>query len=299
MPQQLLHAAICAGLSLSAGATVAAPAFIDFDTNGIVSGIGAVTGGADPRAPGVVNQFYLPDNAATSGSVAIGVGRGGSNGLVVGNRGNGFDGVIDNLKTGRLAQGAGESTVASFNSFVSSYWFRTSATSAPTGNFRFRSESWGTDRNTFLGFQNSGTDLVAIARGVSPTGEVGGFPSYTVATGLAWGAWYQVVTQAIFWDGANNDVVNFSIFNDLGALVGQVSGAASWEQGQRLSGYNGGNLIAADAVQFHARGSATGTVAFVDDVRWEARNAVPVPGTLALTALGLMGAGVVARRRRA
>jgi hypothetical protein len=281
-------------LAAASSASFSDTANINFES----FGIGAVPGGADGRSAGNHSQFWLPDNAATSGDVRAGIGRSGSQGLAVGNRGNGNDGVIDNLKTGRLADAAGESSVASFNAFESSYWFRTAGNGAPaSGNFRFRSESYGTDRTTFLGFQNAGTDLVAIAFDIDAAGN---FVQHNVAAGLNWGSWYRVVTEIVFTDGADNDLVNHRIFDESGSLVGSALGIGTWEQGQRLYGYNGGNQVGVDAVQFHARGSVAGDAAYVDDVSWRSYNVgntVPEPSALALVGLALAAAGMAGRRR--
>jgi hypothetical protein len=281
-------------MTVASSASFADAATIDFES----FGIGAVPGGADARTAGNYSQFWLPDNAATAGDVRAGIGRSGSQGLAVGNRGNGNDDVIDNLKTGRLANAAGESSVASFNAFESSYWFRTANNGAPAqGNFRFRSESYGTDRTTFLGFQNSGSDLIAIAFDIDLAGN---FVQHNVATSLNWGAWYRVVTEIVFSDGADNDVVNHRIFDESGSLVGSALGIGTWEQGQRVWGYNGGNQVGVDAVQFHARGSASGDAVFVDEVSWRSYNVgnvVPEPSALALVGLALAAAGFASRRR--
>ena len=286
----------------TAGWAQADATFTDFSSYTL----GQLPGGADARTPGAYNQWWVPDNAASFGEVRDSIGRSSSRGLVVGNRGNGNDGVIDNVKTGRLNESAGESTTTAPNRvFESSYWFRTAMTSAPT-EYRFRSETYGTDRTTFLGFQNDGSgNLISIAFDMTAGG---GFTQHSVAASLTWGAWYRVVSEVIFVDGATNDIVNHRIFDEANALVGSALGIGTWEQGQRVNGYNGGNLVTPDAVQFQARRSCSATctpltsgaydVAYVDDLGWRTFNQdIPEPGTLALAGLAL-AFGVASRRRR-
>ncbi len=275
-------------------------------TNFASYALGQLPGGADARTPGAYNQWWVPDNAATFGEIRDGVGLGGTRGLVIGNRGNGSDGVIDNVKSGRLMDAAGETTTGAPNTiFESSYWFRTAQTQAPA-EYRFRSETYGTDRTTFLGFQNDTSgNLTSIAFEMDLTGN---FVQRTLATNLNWGEWYRVTTSIVFVDGAANDVVTQTIL-DVGNNVVGTATLGTWEQGQRLFGYNGGNLVTPDAVQFHARRSCSAScspltsgpydVAYIDDMSWSTRSLqrVSEPATLVL-ALAALGVGASVRRRR-
>jgi len=256
--------------------------------------IGPLPGGLDARTPGNANQWYVPDNAATFGEVRAGVGRGGSNGLVVGNRGNGNDGVIDNVKSGMLAQAAGETSSGAPNRmFESSFWFRTASTVADA-NFAFKTETWGTDRTTWLGFFANGSGgLEAEYSGMDTAGN---FTSVIVNNTLSWGEWYQVVTKVLFADGGPaNDLVSVDILNAGGTNIGSVSGQQTWEEGQRQFGYNGGMQVAANAIGFQARFSTRGDTVIIDDVSW-ASSAIPEPGSLAL--IGLAGLAAFAAGRR-
>ena len=265
---------------------------------------GSLPGGADTRVPGNANQWHVPDNAATFGEVRSGVGLNGSAGLVIGNRGNGNDGVIDNVKSGKLLDKAGEPTLGNANNaFESSFWFRTASSRAVSG-YAFKSEAWGSDRDSYVGFFSDPTgNLTAGAYDIDANGD---FSFHQIGGSMAWGAWYRVVTQMVFNDGANNDMVNQLIYNADGSLFGSVTGIGSWEEGARVNGYNGGMPISVDAIGFQARGSAPGDTAVVDDVRWRSFNtatgsfetaaAVPEPGSLVLIGAGI--AGLVMRRRR-
>lgn len=258
--------------------------------------VGPIQGGPDGRAPGN-GQWWLPDNAATSGEVRAGVGLAGGNGLVVGNRGNGNDGVIDNLHTPKLNEMSGESSVpgAVHPDFLSSFMFRT-ASATPVPGLTFKAESWGRDRTTWLAFYEDGGDLKADYSGVSagaggPNDDV--FTDNIYSGTLAWGAWYRVDTLVQFVDGANNDVVTVSLYDSSNALVHTWSDT-TWENYYRQDseqGPNGNQITGVDALQFQARGSPTGDVAFVDNISYAS---VPAPGAAALMGI----AGLVGLRRR-
>lgn len=244
--------------------------------------LGAVPGGADPRMPGN-GQWWNPDNSASYGEVKAGIGLSGSQGLEVGNRGNGFDGVIDNVKSARLNEMAGETSVAPNSTFRSSFSFRTAATTgyADAGTqatrYRFRSETYGPDRTTFFAVNNDASgNLFAYAFGIDATANF----VQTGTANIAWGAWYQLVTEISFADGgAANDVVTYSLFDSSNTLVWNAV-STTWEEGARQLGYNAGNIFGVDAVQFHARGGRSDALGatYVDALGYEA---VPEPFTMA------------------
>ena len=288
MNRILIAAIVSAAASTAA---IAAPSSNSINFNSMSLGNPPSVGGADIRVPGDSN-WYNPNNSSTQQAVTAGVGLSGTNGLVVGNNGSGNDGVIDNLRTPRLLTDAGES-VAPVNStnnvFQWSLWFRTIPTSSPAGTFRFRVESYGPDRTTFLGFQKDGTgNLIARAFGMDSGAN---FVSQDI-TGLNWGDWYRVVGTLTFADGVANDSISYSIFDSINGLVGSAI-TPSWEEGARQLAYNGGNIFGVDALQFHSRGGFAGDHAIVDDISYAA---IPAPGAAAL--LGLSGL-MAARRRRA
>jgi hypothetical protein len=260
---------------------------------------GSLPGGTDGRAPGN-GQWWVPDNAASSGTVAANIGYGGTNGLVIGNRGNGFDGVIDNVHSPKLSVMTGESSVPSVgaNGFVSSFLFRTVPTGManPSQIYDFKVESWGRDRTTWLSFSNSGGDLIANYLGVNSSGEfTDNFGTYMDP--LEWGTWYRVETAIQFLEGDNNDIVNVSVFSaDTNSLVWSATDM-TWEHYYRsnLEQLPNGNLITGvDALQFQARGNPAGDVAYVDNITY---SAVPEPGT-ALAALGLVLTTLFYRRNQ-
>ena len=278
-------------LLASTGVAKADALSIDFTT----MSLGQLPGGPDMRSAGNGNQWYVPDNAATFGEVRDGIGRGGSRGLVVGNRGNGNDGVIDNVKSGRLAEKAGESSVAPNNTFESTFWFRSASTAADS-NFLFATESWGTDRTTRLRFSAAANGKI-VARAVGIDGS-GNFFVTDLSTDLNWGGWYQVVTTVSFVDGGGtNDIVQVNIFDQANALVGSTSNQTTWEYGQRMFNYNAGNLVAPDAVGFAARGSTRGDTVFIDDVSWRSFS-VPEPGSALLVLVAGLAAVAASRRAR-
>lgn len=291
-------------LSKLVGATVVASVLVVPASANLINqdfesfALGHVPGGSDPRVAGN-GQWWNPDNSASYGQVKDGIGRNGSRGIEIGNRGNGNDGVIDNVKTARLSASAGETgsnsgtggTTSSFNIFRSSYWFRTAATSNPSGNFRFRSETYGPDRTSFLGFQNdTNGNLLALTFGMDASGT---FVQTNLNAFLNWGEWYQVTSEVAFVDGGvANDTVTHRIFDSMGTQVGQDLVTTSWEEGARQAGYNSGNIFSVDAIQFHSRAGFAGAHVFVDDIRYEA---VPEPMTMSVLALGALAA---LRKRR-
>lgn len=257
-------------------------------------------GGADPRTPGA-DVWWNPDNSSTQASIQAGVGRLGSNGLVVGNRGNGFDGVINNLTSPRLVDTAGETTApvnATYDAFNWSMWFRTVPSTSPSGTFSARIESWGTDRTTYLGFQDDGSgNLFARAYGMDATApdEDSSFTEVVIAPSLNWGSWYRIVSSVNFVPGGagvSNDSVTYSIYDESNMLVGSGI-TTTWEHGQRQYGYNGGVPVAVDSLGFHSRGGYAGDHFIVDDLTY---TSIPTPGASALIVLG---AALTQRRRRA
>jgi hypothetical protein len=276
----------------------AASDFINNDFEAMT--LGAVPGGVSAQAPGN-GQWWNPDNAATYGEVKTGIGLGASKGLEIGNRGNGNDGVIDNVKSAMLNETAGESVApvnAVNNIFRSSYWFRTASDTAiadTAGNqstrYRFRSESYGPDRTSFFAVNNDAAgNLNAFAFGMD---DAGAFVQTALSSNLTWGSWYNVVTEITFVDGGlANDVVKYALYDSSNALVWSAT-STSWEQGARLFNYNSGQIFGVDRVQFQARGSMAGTggATYVDGLYYEA---VPEPFTMA--GLAVVGA-VVARRK--
>jgi hypothetical protein len=263
----------------------------------------------DTRTAGDDGTWWVPSNAATSAEVRGGIGLGGSNGLVIGNRGNGNDGVIHNVLSPRLAASAGETgtnsgiggTVATGTKFVSSYNFRTASATLLDG-FSFKSETWGPDRTSYFGaFYQTANGDTSLNAGAYEIDEVSpgvfDFVFRPIASNLAWGEWYRVETQITFVDGADNDVVDQFLYDGSNSLVGSVLGLKSWEEGARQFGYNGGNVFSVDAVQFQARGATpAGDVAFVDNLSYSV-TAIPEPATLGLAGVAAMGL-IAARRRR-
>jgi hypothetical protein len=262
----------------------------------------------DTRTAGNDSTWWVPSNAASSAEVRSGVGLGGSNGLVIGNRGNGNDGVIHNVLSPRLGASAGETgtnsgaggTVASGNKFVSSYNFRTAANSAQDG-FSFKSETWGPDRTSYFGaFYQTANGDTSLNAGAYEIDEISpgvyDFEFVPMASNLLWGEWYRVETQITFVDGADNDVVDQFLYDSSNTLVGSALGLKSWEEGARQFGYNSGNVFSVDAVQFQARGATpAGDVAFVDNLSY---GVVPEPATLALAGIASLGLISIGRRRR-
>lgn len=278
---------ICSAVAAVAVAGSAMADTVSIDFEGYAPG--NVAGGSSSQAPGNGN-WWLPDNSATSGRFASGIGRGGSMGLVVGNRGNGNDGVIDNVKTPELNYIAGEtSTGAQFKTFTSSYWFRT-ASNTYTAGFGLKSEAYGPDRTTWCGFFDDGNGgLQAEAYGIAanPNVDTGGI----FATGLQFGQWYRVALSVTFVDGGPaNDIVTHSVFNAAGTLMGTTT-ITSWEEGARQLGYNGGQIFGLNKMQFQCRGAGAGDQAYIDDITY---SSVPAPGAIAL----LGAAGLIGGRRR-
>jgi hypothetical protein len=251
---------------------------INFESyaNGPVPG----AGGPDNRTPGDLGTWWLPSNCATSASVSPIAAHTGSKGLIVGNNGSGNDGVINNLESPRLPYVAGETASpvnAASSVFRSSYWFRT-ASAVPADGFSFKSETYGPDRTTYFGtFYQTAFGDTSLNSGAYAIEDLGGgnfdFVFHPVATNLNWGAWYRVETTITFVNGANNDTVDYRMYDSSNALVGSALGLHDWEEGTRQFGYDP-QIFGVDAIQFQARGdtSAPGAhdVAYVDDITYSA-----------------------------
>lgn len=300
------HSSTVFALSLLAlGAAQAASLSSNFDTPISI-------GASDTRVIGDASTWYAAGNGATGAQVRSGVGLNGSAALVIGNNGSGNDGVIHGVQSGRLSAAAGEASVAPNDLFESSFWFRTASSSAVAG-LAFKTEVWGSDRDSWLGFfsgSNGGLEVEAYGVGPADANGPASDVSQFLGSELAWGSWYQVKTTVQFRTGANNDTVTHEIFDSLSNLIGTLQ-VPTWEQGQRTSDpswgtpWNGGQLVAVDAIGFQTRASITGAAGeiFIDDVSWSSRlsddaQAVPEPAALALAGLALLGAGLSTRRRR-
>ncbi len=275
---------------------VAGSAFADVYTNNFNSmPTGPIAGGVDTRAPGN-GAFWLPDNAATAGDIRDGIGYLGTRGLVVGNRGNGFDGVIDNIHTPQLNDRAGETGfgAAGITQFNASYRFRTASTT-PVSGLDFKTESWGRDRTTWLSIYEDNGNLKANYSGVTGlTNATVNFNDNIYSGTLIWGAWYRVEQSVQFIDGPSNDVVTTRLYDDSNALLWTAIDT-TWENYYRFSTEQAGNgnlVTGLDALQFQARFSPTGDTAYVDDISY---SSIPAPG--AGVVLGL-GALALRRRRR-
>jgi hypothetical protein len=262
--------------------------------------IGQLPGGGDARMPGNAATWYVPDNAATFGEVRAGVGLGGSNGLVIGNRGNGNDGVVDNVKSGKLAQQAGEPDIGSPNStFQSSFWFRTAA-STPVAGLDFKTETWGQDRTTWLEFYDNGTGNGTGGLGIYGVGydATGTEVDSDLSQTLDYGTWYNVVTTIQFVNGDGNDIVTQAIYDTTNTLITSFTNS-TWEG--YFDNYASGTF-GVDAIGFQTRGSPAGDTVYVDNVSWSSFNAnaaaVPEPEVLALLSIGALAWLGAARRRR-
>ena len=295
MFQLNLKAAVFGAVILAASSAQADAISVDFGS----FTAGALPGGNNDTRTAGGGQWYVPNNAPTYGTVTDGIGLSGSRGLEVGNRGNNGNNVITNLRSSRLNVAAGESSLGGVNPlFESSFWFRTASTTAVAG-FAFATESWGTgDRNTLLEF-GTGASGISVKSTGRKSSEAGDFTTQVLTQELAWGEWYQVFTKILFIDGVDNDVVTFSIYDKNNAQVGSNLVSTTWEYGQRSIGYNGGKIVAVDAIGFQSRNGVQGIngAVYIDNVTWGSSQ-VPEPGSLALVlAAGL--AGFAVRRRKA
>ena len=299
MFQLNLKAAVFGAVILAASSARADWVSVDFES----FDLGPLPGGNyDTREAGD-GRWYVPNNASTYGTVkqplvVNGIGRDSSRGLEVGNRGNNGNNVITNLRSSRLNVAAGESSLGGVNPlFESSFWFRTASDKKVDG-FAFATESWGTgDRNTLLEF-GTGASGISVKSTGRKSSEAGDFTTQVLTQELAWGEWYQVFTKILFIDGVDNDVVTFGIYDKNNAQVGSNLVSTTWEYGQRSIGYNGGKIVAVDAIGFQARnGNSVDGAVYIDNVTWGSSQ-VPEPGSLALVlAAGL--AGFAVRRRKA
>ncbi|MBY0310485.1 MAG: hypothetical protein K2W85_00290, partial [Phycisphaerales bacterium] len=254
---------------------------------GTLTGANPGYAGPDGRLPGQADgarRWYSPSNAATFGEVATRASRTGVNGLALIRNPplGGLDGVINGVQTPRLLQAAGETAapVSAPNSRLRySYWFRTGPTAyAPAlQGYRFGSEAWSTDRTTWHRFIEESGQLNFYSVGmvnVSPDY----FPATDtlIASNLTWGAWYRVETTVTFVNGGDdNDIVVTRLYDASNTLVG-TGVDTTWETGQRIVGFNGGNVVAPDSIAFQARAlggdafqSFAGDVAYVDDITVE------------------------------
>lgn len=293
-----LHSfAAFAVLSVVAGAnaqSVINIGFEDYNVGTLQGANGAYTGGSYATHVGsFADKWWSPGNAVVEDSVVNGIAKTGNQSLEISRLGNGFDGVVNGIKTPVLGITAGETgspVNATVNQFQFSYWIRTAPTSVVSG-FTTTMTSWGADRTTWLGLEEDGGSLKMLASGLDANGN---WDDQYLSQNLQWGAWYKVVGNVNFVNGgAANDVFNVSLFDSSNALVGSAT-TYTWEYGQRNFGWNGGTPVAVDGLGFNTRFSSfVGAHAYVDDITFAA---VPEPGTMA--AIGLGVAALIRRRRK-
>lgn len=270
---------------------------ISLDLNAFANG-SAVQGGAYNQQTAGGGQWWLPDNAATSGFFRSGDGRTGGTALAVGNRGNGNDGVITNILTPRLANAAGSEVGGNtYTQFNSEYWVRSVPTSTNTA-FRFRSEVWGgwggspeagIDRTTFFAMQSADDgSLQAYTFGGNSAGD--NLDRAQVALGLTWGSWYRVTTSINYFDG----VLNGGTFATVTTRLFGTDGTQLGESVQRTWGTIwSASQPQVDRMSFHSRGGFAGDNAYVDGITYST-SVIPAPAAIAL----LGAAGLVGSRRR-
>jgi len=188
------------------------------------------------------------------------------------------------------------------NYMATDFWFRTVATTSDTG--LYVSTSMGNPasvRNTWLGIldgtQTAGGiagDLYVEAYAVGASGNF--IPSLSPA--LAWGDWYHAIISEQYVNGANNDLVTYSVYDATNALIWSTT-IGSWENYYATCGTceQAPGPVISDRTGFG--GSAGGQGIYIDDFSMTNVAAVPEPGTLALFGAGLGLLGFARRRRKA
>jgi len=198
--------------------------------------------------------------------------------------------------------------------FTYSFWFRSTADTAPGGdNFSISSSirsnnipngnGWdGVARATWLGFQANGTSTY----GVSAYAYNGNFTSGTFVPSdtsfqATYGTWYQAVVQYIINPaGLNDDTALYQIKDANGNLLWSwdnlgwegyyydANGNPSWPSADNPIG-----LPELTGIGFNISSQPNTGGIYVDDITY---TATPIPGALWLFGSGLVGLGVFRRR---
>ncbi len=189
---------------------------------------------------------------------------------------------------------AGESsTGATFDRFFAEFDFRSATGAAQTGlSITVSGDNGMGGRHGFFDLEDNGTGIDIITFDVTTGGSFVG-PT-TIASSLSYTDWIKIGIEVLFYDGADNDVVNYYLNDTL------IHTGTSWEQfytnHQAALHPNG---VPIQTLIYRISGTAVPAVSgggfHIDNVTTEVSD-IPEPATMVLIGTGI--AAMAARRKR-
>lgn len=297
-----VFASIALAGALVSGTAMAVPgSFTDFE--GFTTGA-SVDGQGGWSATGPFDESVVDDGGNTVWRISNAVTAGSFGDQPFAPRPGGIvaDSTVDPVN-GNPNSFAGESlTGATHNRAVLGFDFRSATGAGQAGlAVTFSADNGSGGRQGFISIRDSGAGgLDVVTFDVDSSGGFPGFPGApnVLATGLSYDEFHSFSMEILFNDGPDNDVINYFIDGLL------VHTAGSWEQfyinhQPALHPFGVPVQTGIFRVSGTAEPNNSGNGLFIDNVLVDlSSQSVPEPGAIVLFGIGLIGLGVLRRRRK-